>query len=308
MHGKVWAESEIGSGSTFHFSMLAAVPPDRAKKKQKASTEAMPLSGVRVWIVEDNDTHRRILRRQLQEWGMLVRDTATPQDAVEWADRGEACDLAVLDFQMPGMNGIELATALHQRRGDGIRKVLLSSGMPLPQAEAQEAGVLAQLSKPVKHAALFNALLKVLDRHKPDAPVAPPPPRGELSPLRVLVAEDNPVNIQLLSILLEHLGYQADIATNGIEALEAMRNNAYDVVLMDVQMPVMDGLEATRQILREWAPENRPRILALTAGVTPEEIDACREAGMDDVLVKPLNVADLEATMAKCGRLPIHRQ
>jgi DNA-binding response OmpR family regulator len=310
MHGKVWAESEMGSGSTFHFSMLASVPPDRAKKKLRAAAEPMPLSGVRVWIVEDNETHRRILRRQLQEWGMLVRDTATPRDAIEWADRGEACDLAVLDFQMPGMNGLELAAALHQRRGDGIRKVLLTSGMPLPQDDAQAAGLLAQLSKPVKHAALFNALLKVLDRRKPDAtvPATPPAPRGELSPLRVLVAEDNPVNIQLLSILLEHLGYQADIATNGIEALDAMRHNAYDVVLMDVQMPVMDGLEATRQILREWAPENRPRILALTAGVTPEEIEACRQAGMDDVLVKPLNIADLEATMAKCGRLPIHRQ
>jgi DNA-binding response OmpR family regulator len=310
MQGRVWAESEMGSGSTFHFSMLAAVPPDRAKKRRQAALAPMPLAGVCVWVVEDNETHRRILRRQLQEWGMLVRDTATPKDAIEWADRGDACELAVLDFHMPGMNGVELATLLHQRRGDDIKKVLLTSGMPVSPEEAQEAGLLVQLSKPVKHASLFNALLKVLDRRQP---AAPPPPTasalapGERSPLRVLVAEDNPVNIQLLTILLEHLGYQADIATNGVEALEALRSQTYDVVLMDVQMPVMDGIEATRQILREWAPEVRPRILALTAGVTPEEIDACRQAGMDDVLVKPLDVAQLEASMARCNPVPSHR-
>ena len=306
MEGRVWVDSEFGRGSTFHFSLLAAVPMHSARAARQAS-EPAPLAGVRVWIVDDNDTNRRILHRQLAEWGMQVRDTAWPKEALQWAQRGDPCDLAILDYHMPELSGLQLAQALHALRGDALKQALLTSGIPLPQAEARQAGLLAQLSKPVKHAALFNMILKLFDGHGPAAGTAEPhPPAGDpgiLNPLRILIAEDNPVNVQLLTILLEHMGYGADVATNGAEAIEALQRQPYDVILMDVQMPVMDGIEATRRIRRDWAPNRRPRIIALTAGVTPEEMQTCRGAGMDDFLVKPLDVAQLAASMARCARL-----
>jgi DNA-binding response OmpR family regulator len=306
MEGRVWAESEVGRGSTFHFTLAAPVPAEMSRTTWQAG-ESKPLAGVRTWIVDDNDTNRRILRRQLEDWGMHVQDTATAQEALQWAARGDACDLAILDFHMPEMNGLQVAEALGGLRGNDLKKMLLTSGVPVPEADASRAGLAAQLSKPVKHAALFNAILKLFERRlavnvaEPSA--APIGVQGRGNALRVLIAEDNAVNVRLLTILLEDMGYCADVVGNGAEALEALRRQTYDVVLMDVQMPVMDGIEATRQIHREWKPGLRPRVIALTAGVMSEEVRTCRSAGMDDVLAKPLDPALLAATMARCHRL-----
>lgn len=312
MGGRVWAESEFGRGSTFHFSLIAAVPAESARVRWQAR-EPTPLAGVHAWIVDDNDTNRRILHRQLEDWGMRVQDTGFPTEALQWAQRGDACDLTLLDFHMPDMNGQQLARELHGLRGASVKQVLLTSGFPLPDADARQAGLLAQLSKPVKHTALFNTILKLFDRRlavaaAPVAPVGPAAPtlqggRSDPGALRILIAEDNDVNVYFLSVLLDHLGYRADVATNGAEAIEALRRQPYDVILMDVQMPVMDGIEATVQIQREWKQDRRPRVIALTAGVTAEEVQNCRSAGMDDFLVKPLDVALLAAALARCKRL-----
>ncbi|HZE90497.1 MAG TPA: response regulator [Rhizobacter sp.] len=305
MQGRVWVESEFGHGSTFHFSLAACVPAQAAQATWPPAKPS-PLAGLHAWIVDDNDTNRRILHSQLEDWGMQVRDTGLPKEALSWAERGDACDLAILDFHMPEMNGLQLAAALHGLRGNTLKQTLLTSGFPLPEAEARRAGLLAQLSKPVKHAALLNTILQLFNRRSDEAvaqAVPPPSDPAQMSALRVLIAEDNAVNVQLLTILLENMGYHPDVATNGAEAIGALRQQAYDVILMDVQMPVMDGLDATRRIRREWQPRSCPRIIALTAGVTPEEIQACRDAGMDDVLVKPLDVPQLAAAMAGCKRL-----
>ncbi|KQW02890.1 response regulator [Rhizobacter sp. Root1221] len=306
MGGRVWVESEFGRGSTFHFSFAAALPVQNSKVKWQSS-EATPLAGVRAWIVDDNDTNRRILGRQLEDWGMQVRGTGSPQEALEWARRGDACDLAILDFHMPQMDGLQLARALHALRGAALKQALLTSGFPLPEADAREAGLLAQLSKPVKHAALFNTILKLLERRGlATAAAAATVPLNDLArrnPLRILIAEDNAVNALILTLLLEHMGYRADVAGNGAEAIAALKRQPYDVILMDVQMPVMDGLEATRRIRNEWAPSNCPRIIALTAGVMAEEQAACRAASMDDFVVKPLDRAHLAAALTRCKRL-----
>jgi DNA-binding response OmpR family regulator len=308
MGGRVWVESEPGRGSTFHFSFIASLPTQGSRVKWQPG-DAMPLAGVQAWIVDDNDTNLRILGRQLEEWGMKVQSTSSPQQAVLWAQRGDPCQLAILDFHMPGMDGLQLARALHALRGPALKQALLTSGFPLPEAEARQAGLLAQLSKPVKHAALFNMILKLLERRVSAtvAAAAPalPTDAGRLNPLRILIAEDNAVNAQLLTLLLQHMGYRADMSANGAEAIAALRRQPYDVILMDVQMPVMDGLEATRRIQREWEAERRPRVVALTAGVMPEEQKACRDAGMDDLLVKPLNLAQLAAALARCKRLAL---
>jgi len=306
MDGRVWVESEFGRGSTFHVSLVAAVPAESARVRWQTG-EPRPLAGVRAWIVDDNDTNRRILHRQLEDWGVHVQHTGVPEQALSWARRGDACDVAILDFHMPGMNGLQLAQALHGLRGASLKQALLTSGFPVPEADARRAGLAAQLSKPVKHTALFNTILDLFERRAPTAAQtaasAAPDDAERRRGLRVLIAEDNPVNVQLLTILLEQMGYHADVAGNGAEAIEALRRQPYDVILMDVQMPVMDGLEATRRIHREWEPGRRPRIIALTAGVMADEMQTCRNAGMDDFLAKPLEVARLAAAMARCQRV-----
>jgi DNA-binding response OmpR family regulator len=305
MEGRVWVESEVGRGSTFHFTFVAAAPTESVPLSWKAG-ESRPLAGVRAWVVDDNDTHRRILCRQLEGWGMQVQDTSDAQDALQWARRGDICGIAILDFHMPEMNGLQLGASLHELCGPALDKVLLTSGIPVPEADARQAGLTAQLTKPIKRAALFNTLLRLSVRGVTTAvaePVAPLDLQGSREGLRVLIAEDNPVNVRLLTLLLEDMGYSADVVGNGAEAIEALRRQTYDVVLMDVQMPVMDGLEATRQIQREWEPSRRPRVIALTAGVMSEEVQTCRSAGMDDFLAKPLGVDRLAASMMRCKRL-----
>ena len=314
MGGRVWVESEASRGSTFHFSFVAALPDDSSPAEPPAAA-LRPLSGVRAWIVDDNDANRHILRRQLHDWGLDIRDTAFPEEALAWARRGDPCDLAILDFHMPVMDGVRLARALHELRGAALKQVLLTSGLPVADDEARAAGLLAQLSKPVKHRPLLNTVLKLFEcRVVANAarPLAGSSPAGRLAldapgapaggRLRVLIAEDNPINVYLLKILLEHAGCGADVVGNGQEAVDAVRDRRYDVVFMDVQMPVMDGTEATRRILDAHSGGDRPRIIALTAGVMADEVQACRDAGVDDFLAKPIDPARLAASLAQCRR------
>jgi CheY-like chemotaxis protein len=306
MEGKVWAESELGSGSAFHFSLVAALPAESARVRWQAG-DSKPLAGMRAWIVDDNDTNRHILQRQLEDWGMQMRDTGHPNEALQWAQRRDACDLAILDFHMPGMNGLQLAHSLNELRGASLKQMLLTSGLPVPDADAQSAGLLAQLSKPVKHTALLNTILRLFERRVVSnggrAPAPLPHGPAMSKSLRILIAEDNPVNSFLLRILLERMGHDAEFVVNGAEAIEALRGATFDVVFMDVQMPVMDGIEAARQIHKEWAPGRRPHIIALTAGVMADEIQTCKTAGMDDFLAKPIDVERLAGTLAACRRL-----
>jgi CheY-like chemotaxis protein len=314
MEGRVWMDSEVGRGSTFHVSFVAAVSTQDTVEAA-AGGPPRPLSGVHAWIVDDNDANRHILRRQLEAWGVAIRDTGDPTEALQWARQGVEGDLAVLDFQMPVMNGLQLAEALERLRGPALRKILLTSGLPLPDDEARAAGLLAQLSKPVKHRPLLNTILKLFEQRvltqaaaRGPARTMPAPPPGEATPLRVLVAEDNPINVYLIRILLEEAGCQADVVTNGEEALEAMRAFDYEVIFMDVQMPVMDGTEATRRIRAEWPQDRQPFIFALTAGVMPEEVQMCRDAGMDDFLAKPIDTVRLAAALERCREVHRRRQ
>jgi CheY-like chemotaxis protein len=265
---------------------------------------------VLVWIVDDNATNRRILRSQAQSWGMIARDTESPMEALHWANSGDACELVILDFHMPEMDGVELATELNRLRGDSIKLLLLSSvGGSLNPAAAKHVGIQAQLSKPVRHSVLLNVILKLFDRRATQkasstSGTALPADLARQKPLRILVAEDNPVNVKLILILLQRMGYKPDVAADGVEALAALRRQTYDVVLMDVRMPQMDGIEATRQIYREWPVAKRPQIIVLTAGVMPEERQACLDAGVSEFLSKPIVPTELVKAIEKCRRLP----
>jgi CheY-like chemotaxis protein len=264
---------------------------------------------VLAWIVDDNATNRRILRSQAQSWGMIVRDTESPTEALRWVNSGDPCELVILDFHMPEMDGVELAKELNRLRGDSIKLLLLSSvGGSLNPAAAKHVGIQAQLSKPVRHSVLLNVILKMFDRRATQkaastSGTALPSDLAKQRPLRILVAEDNPINVKLILILLQRMGYRPDVASDGLEALAALRRQRYDVVLMDVRMPQMDGIEATRQIYREWPSGQRPQIIVLTAGVLSDERQACLEAGVSEFLSKPIVPAELVKALEKCRRL-----
>jgi signal transduction histidine kinase/CheY-like chemotaxis protein len=302
MGGRTWVESAVGVGSTFHFSIAAT---QHAGSTRPTAEEARPLAGRMLWVVDDNETNRLILRRQIESWGVRVRDTGSPREALAWVSAGDRCDLAILDFHMPEMNGVELARALHAA---GVRSMLLSSlGTALGEGEARAAGLEAQLTKPVKHAALSAAVRKLFGvapaTAEKRASLSLPADLAERMPLRILVAEDNPTNVKLINAILTRLGYRPDVAANGHEVLAALARQTYDVILMDVQMPEMDGIEATRQVQLRVPPMRRPRVVALTAGVLPEERQRCLAAGMDEFVDKPIVASRLVAALERCTRL-----
>ena len=305
--------TEGGSGSTFHFTIQAEAAP--APLRPYLQANQLDLKGRRVLIVDDNATNRRILTLQTQGWGMVPQATGSPEEALEWIRRGAPFDIAILDQQMPEMDGLMLAAEIQRERGgDALSNVplplVMVSSLGPREANTDGGEFAAFLLKPVRASQLYNALVGILateERPAQREPVADTRQfdsgMGQRQPLRILLAEDNAVNQKLALRLLERLGYRADVAANGLEALEALRRQPYDVVLMDVQMPDMDGLEATRAIHQEWPGERRPRIVAMTANVMKEDREACLAAGMDDYLSKPIRVEELVGALSRCQAL-----
>ena len=294
MEGEVAVDSHPGRGSTFSFTFVA--PTDPAwQPPQRPDLDI--LHGKRVLIVDDNDTNRRILRMTAGDWGMVVVDTASPHEALARIERGEPYDLAVLDYFMPEMDGIALAAAIRRRCShDALRMLLLSSAR---QSSAALKDFDLVRVKPLRRSGLLDAFLDLL------APVRPTDigsaakaeaQRGDMPPLRLLLVEDNAINRQVGIRMLESLGYRADVCENGADAVEAVRRQPYDLVLMDIHMPVMDGLEATRRI-RAMADIKQPRIFAMTASVLDDERRACLDAGMDRHLAKPFRRHELEKAL-----------
>ena len=308
MGGTMWAESAgvPGEGSRFLFTIeaLAAELPVR----RELQAEAADLKGKRVLIVDDNATNRRIFSLQAQGWGMLPSDTGSPAQAIDWLRQGTAFDVALVDRQMPEMDGLMLALEL-RRLAPHLPMIMVSS-LGRREAGTEAEGIAAFLLKPIKPSQLYNALVGLFVRQVDARPAEAvrhfDGEMGKRHPLRILLAEDNAVNQKLALRLLERLGYRADLAANGVEAIRAVERQAYDVVLMDVQMPEMDGLEATRQIRARWAEGERPRIVALTANALAEDRAACLEAGMDDYLAKPIRVEELVAALERCAAQETH--
>ena len=324
MGGSMWVESpspspphaggtQGGPGSTFHFTIQAEAAPAPVRAYLQAIQ--LDLKGRRVLIVDDNATNRRILTLQTQGWGMVPQATGSPEEALEWIRRGAPFDVAILDQQMPGMDGPMLAAEIQRERDANAL-----SNVPLPlvmvsslgprEANTDGGEFAAFLLKPVRASQLYNALVYILATEERPAQREQVAGKsqfdsemGQRLPLRILLAEDNAVNQKLALRLLERLGYRADVAANGLEALEALQRQPYDVVLMDVQMPDMDGLEATRAIHQEWPGERRPRIVAMTANVMKEDREACLAAGMDDYLGKPIRVEELVGALSRCQAL-----
>ena len=231
---------------------------------------------------------------------------AAPSEALARIEKGERFDVAVLDLVMPEMDGLALAREIRLHRdGHELPLVLLTSLGRLPQAQWSE-DFAVQLAKPVKASPLYNALVKALAAHveQPESDEAVPDAgKPATSSLRILLAEDNAVNQKVALRLLDQLGYRADVASNGLEVLEALERQPYDVVLMDVQMPELDGLDASRRIGERWPAEVRPRIVAMTANAMPEDREACFAAGMDDYVAKPIRPNELSEALRRARPL-----
>jgi CheY-like chemotaxis protein len=312
MGGRMWAESAgiPGQGSTFHFTIQAQPAPTPARVELQAGAPA--LQGRRVLIVDDSATSRRILTLQTKAWGMLPQASGSPGEALEWIRRGEAFDVIVVDRVMPEMDGLMLAAELRKLRGARMLPLVMVSSLGRGEAEEMKEFA-AFLVKPVRASQLYNALVGILAGQEAEVKPAATVPQfdvemGKRQPLRILLAEDNAVNQKLALRLLERLGYRADVAANGVEAIRAVERQRYDVVFMDVQMPEMDGLEATRQICQRWMEHERPRIIAMTANALAEDREACLAAGMDDYLAKPIRVEELVAALSRSAIHQVSRR
>jgi len=303
MGGTIWLESAVGSGTTFHFTITAARAPSVVTGLHGIQP---PLTGRRVLIVDDNATNRRILAQQVRTWGMDAHAVASGHEALELIRCGNPFDLAILDMQMPEMDGVALAVAIRAYRDPTrLPLVMLTSMGRREMGERVEVAAFARfLNKPVKQSQLYETLLDVLaasppQEHAPVRPVTLDPALGVRQPLRILLAEDNVVNQRVALRLLERMGYRADVAGNGAEAVAAVARQPYDLVLMDVQMPELDGLEATRHICDRLPQYARPTIVAMTAEAMHGDRERCLAAGMDDYIVKPVKVAELIAALAR---------
>jgi len=297
MGGTMSAASDgPGRGATFTFTVsapAASLPPPGRREYMGAQRG---LQGRRALVVDDNATNRRVLSLQMAKWGMVPAEADAPDKALHRVLDGDVFDLAILDMHMPQMSGVELARRLRAAR-PGLPLVLFTS---LGRKEAGDTDGLfnAYLAKPLRQSQLFDTLVTLLARDVAPKAATGAKPRLDTAmaarhPLRILVAEDNVVNQKLALRLLQQMGYRADVASNGIEAIESIERQPYDVVLMDVQMPEMDGLAAAREINRRWPDGMRPRIVAMTANAMQGDREECLAAGMDDYVTKPIRVDQL---------------
>ena len=295
----VASDGIAGRGSTFTLTFRA--PAAVGAVAALPSIASLDVAGRSVLVVDDNATNRRILEALLGRWGMTTASTGSPREALSWVVAGRRFDAALVDLHMPELDGIALAAAIRASAAGATTPVLVLSSLGVH--ERDNDAVAAFLVKPVKPSALHDALVTALVGQAPSVPLRPPaasPLDGDLGarhPLRILLAEDNPVNQKLAIRLLERMGYRADVASNGAQAVAALEGSTYDVVLMDVQMPEVDGLEATRRIRRRWPGDAGPRIVAMTANAMEGDRETCLAAGMDDYISKPVRPEALVAAL-----------
>ncbi|RFP10976.1 response regulator [Duganella sp. BJB488] len=311
MGGSLTVHSEMGKGSTFTLSMLAEASDDQLAEDVLRDRSAT-VEGKRILIVDDNTTNRRILMRQALLWGMEGLSAASAAEAIDLVRHGAPFDVAVLDMQMPDMDGVRLAAELRKIRDRATLPLVLLTSVGHRQAGSSLDGGMfaAWLNKPIKPRALLDALRQVLSKREPT--VAAPRPAavapGLAAAVDILVVEDNTINQKVLRQLLRHLGYQADVVANGVEAMTALEGRHYQIILMDMQMPEMDGFELTRRLRQRFKGSNSPYIIAMTANALPGDRERCLDAGMDEYIAKPIELHVLNsALVAAIARLATRR-
>jgi CheY-like chemotaxis protein len=262
------------------------------------------LTGKRLLVVDDSPTNRRLVSQYARSWGMVVQEAAGPAEALRLIRRGDPFDVAILDVMMPDMDGVRLGLEIREHRDAASLPLVIFSSLGRREVHAGELEIAAYLMKPLKPSHLFEALSAIFATQSATAPepspqseprpATPAAPGGQATSLRVLLAEDNAVNQKLAIRLLERMGIGPTVVGNGIEAVAAAESGNFDLILMDVQMPEMDGLEATRLICQRMPRNRRPRIIAMTANAMQGDRELCLQAGMDDYVSKPIRVEELQ--------------
>ena len=309
MNGNIWAESIEGQGSDFRFTIET--------KFTTPSVETNPvykvlqsLPGKRMLIVDDNPTNRKILVLQCEFWGMKATAVESGKHALELLSSKNTFDVGILDMQMPEMDGIMLARKIREIHSkEDLPLIMLTSIGYNIRTEDMQNLFDFYVNKPIKHSQLAEILLKVLSPTSPSSLIQLPvnADLGLLAkryPFEILVAEDNIINQKMIRNVLQLLGYSADVVANGLEVIEALKRKRYELILMDIQMPEMDGYEATRIIIGHMK-EERPIIIAMTANVMNSDKVKCFETGMDDFITKPIKVEDLQKTIRLWGEKQI---
>ncbi|MFQ5433539.1 MAG: response regulator [Anaerolineae bacterium] len=296
MDGRIWVESQVGEGSVFHFTIVA----DTAATQRRVylrGTQPL-LREKRPLVVDDNKTNRYILCRQLESWGMKPVLASSGAEAMRLVAQEEPFDFAILDMQMPEMDGATLAVKIRQLAAGKDLPILMLSSMGEREEMRFDVDIAAFLTKPVKPALLYEAISYLftgtaitVKNKKPAAAIDWN--LAQKHPLRILLAEDNAVNQKVALRILERLGYRADVAANGLEVIEALHRQPYDVILMDVQMPEMDGVAATQHIRAEWPITKQPRIIAMTAHALTGDRERFLATGMEAYISKPVQINEL---------------
>jgi signal transduction histidine kinase/CheY-like chemotaxis protein/HPt (histidine-containing phosphotransfer) domain-containing protein len=311
MGGEIRAESELGKGSTFEVT----IPLAPALGDVVAPVPSVELRGLRVLVVDDNAANRRIVEAYVASWGMRSSTARDASDAVDKlaaaADGGEPFDVALLDFNMPGENGLELARRIGTAPRLRSTRLILLSSTSASMAQLQANGVSRQLTKPISQSSLLDAIAAVMHSalvsagaipvNAPAGPDAQARPVAAVKPARILIAEDNVISRTYVERLLRSYGHDIACAADGREVLELTAEQPFDLILMDCQMPAVDGYDATRELRRREAASGdaRTAIVAMTASATEEIRQHCIDAGMDDYLSKPLLDTELRSALAR---------
>lgn len=301
MGGTIWAESTEGEGSTFHFTIIAQADNNH---KHPHLYEIVPcLTNKNILIVTDNSLTQHIVKEQTTLWGMLPTVSSIAEEVLFWLDSGNTFDVAILDSSLSKIDSLELASKIRQfYEAEDLPLILL---IPLGAKEVIKQAKLFSffLNKPIRTAQLYDSLVGIFDpqarKTYTTAGITPDMPPGRPM-LKILLAEDNVVNQKVALNMLKRLGYRADIVANGYEVLDALERQNYDVVLMDVQMPDMDGIEATLQIKKDFKGKTCPRIIAMTASSMQGDKEKCLASGMDDFISKPVDIKELLSALKKC--------
>ena len=310
MGGDIRVDSRSGEGSTFTVTIRAREA--RMDKPVYLADDQPQLENRRVLCVDDNATNRIIIERQLQSWSMQPVVVDSGRAALDLLYQGERFDFAVLDMHMPEMDGVMLAKAIRKCEATGNLPLIVLSSVGAWDKSIPRELFSAFHTKPIEPSQLYNSFLQVLgyeidlDRQVPvfvlDSETA------AKHPLRILIAEDNVINQKLMLKVLSKMGYRADVAGNGLEAIEAVNARDYDILFMDVQMPEMDGLTATRRIRADIAPVRQPKIVATTANAMMEDRKDCMAAGMDDYISKPIQMEQLHRVLVSSQTLKTKMQ